>query len=252
MAVASTSIRFAAPSSPTICAPSSRPGPLLRDHLDRDRPGAREVAGAGGRLGQRRDVAQPGPLRLGLAQPGPGHLEAAHPGDRGADHPGERRVPAADVDARHPALLVGVRAERDVHRLRGDPVDRLHAVTGGPDVAVRRGAHPHVGDDPAGHADLDAGVAGQRRVGPHAEPEHDHVRRDLPLGGEHADRLAAGAGADLGDLLAAVQGDAERADASATSAPTSGSSVDIGCGAASTTVTSSPRWTNASAISSPM
>ncbi len=40
--------------------------------------------------------------------------------------------------------------------------------------------------------------------------------------------------------------------APATSPPTSGSSVDIGCGAASTTVTSRPRSTNASAISSPM
>ena len=40
--------------------------------------------------------------------------------------------------------------------------------------------------------------------------------------------------------------------ASATSAPMSGSSVDIGCGAASTIVTVKPRFFIASAISSPM
>ena len=77
-----------------------------------------------------------------------------------------------------PALLVGVRAERHVHRLAGDPVHGLHAVAGRPDAVGTPGhPHPQVGADAAGDAEREPGVLGERGVRAYAQAEHHDVGR---------------------------------------------------------------------------
>ena len=80
--------------------------------------------------------------------------------DRGAEHTAEGGVPAAEVDAGHPALLVGVGAERVHARSPADPMEGLDAVTGGPH-AGHRCALVVVDDDAAPVAHGDAGGDGQ-------------------------------------------------------------------------------------------
>ena len=62
--------------------------------------------------------------------------------------PGKAAYPPADVDARHPALLVGDRAEGDVHGRPSHQVERLAAVARRPH-ALGRGALPPVDPDGA-------------------------------------------------------------------------------------------------------
>ena len=184
---------------------------LLGDELDADGLGAGEVARPGRRVDRGADEAVPGRLGLGLGQPGARHLHVADLRDRGADHAGERGVAAAEVDPRHPALLVGVRAQRHDHALAGQAVDRLDAVARRPH-ARHLGAHAVVDGDAARRAERDTGVAGQRDVGPHAQPEHDEVGGQLPAGrGVHARGPAVLVGHDLDDGVGQHQLDAKAA-----------------------------------------
>ena len=104
-------------------------GAPLGDELHRHRLGVGQVAGDGrARRWWRRRASKPGVGRLPLGEPGARHLERAHLGDRRADDAGEGGVAAAEVDAGHPALLVGDGAEGDVDRPPGHEVVRLAAV----------------------------------------------------------------------------------------------------------------------------
>src|SRR5207248_1319909 len=96
---------------------------------------------------------------LALAEAGASDLEVAHLRHGGTDDAGERRVAAADVDARDPSLLVGVRTERDVRRPSAHQVGGLDAVAGRPDPLGR--AHPAVGTHRSGGTDRQAGRAGE-------------------------------------------------------------------------------------------
>ena len=64
-----------------------------------------------------------------------------------------------------------------MHRLAGDPVERLRAVAGGEHLGVRAAALRAVDLDRAGLAQPQAGVAGQRHLRAHAQPEDDEVGR---------------------------------------------------------------------------
>ena len=113
------SIRLAAPRPPTICAPRSRPRAPLGQQLHRHR-----LAGRAGsrpawstRSSPRRPRSPPAAASRSV-RPVRADLERADLRDRGADDAREGGVAAAEVDAGHPALLVGDRAEGDVD-LRG-------------------------------------------------------------------------------------------------------------------------------------
>ena len=133
-ATATASMRLPAPSSPTSLGAEDPPRAPLGQHLDHDRPGLGQVAGPSRRLDLADDVLQSGGDGLALGQAGAGHLGGAQLGDRGADHAGERGVPAAQVDAGHPGLPVGDGAQRDVDREAGHQVVGLGTVPGRPDA----------------------------------------------------------------------------------------------------------------------
>jgi hypothetical protein len=208
MAVASTSMRLAAPLPADDLRADQPAGALLGGHLHADRLRPREVAGARGGVDERGDEAEAGVARLLLREPGAGHLQVADLGDGGADDAGEDGVAAAEVDARHPALLVGVRAEGDDDPLPGQPVHRLDAVARRPDVGHQR-AHLLVDRDAAGEPERDAGLLGQRHVRAHAEAEHHQVGRQAgAAGGVDGAGPPVGADLDLAHRLAEDEVDA--------------------------------------------
>ena len=98
-------------------------------------------------------------------------------------------VAAGHVDAGDPAVLVGVRAEGDVHRLPGDEVRRRGAVADRPHALGAR--RLTVVDRMApGGAELDAGGLGQLRAR-HADAEHDEVGVDRAVRRQHRPGLEA-------------------------------------------------------------
>ena len=105
-----------------------------------DRRGARVVAGPGRGLDELGPVVVAAVLGLRGAQAGAGHLEVAQLRHRRPQDAGEAGRAAADHRAGDPALLVGVRAERDVDGLAGDPVEGLGAVARSEDLGVRAAA----------------------------------------------------------------------------------------------------------------
>src|SRR5581483_4131179 len=124
----------------------------LRSHAARPR----EVVGPGRGLHGHRFRLEAGGGRLRFPEAGAGDLEFADLGHGGPDHSREGGVATADVDADHPALLVGVGPEGDGHRTLRDAVERFDAVPGRPHTRDRR-LHAPVGDDTAGRPDRDPG-----------------------------------------------------------------------------------------------
>ena len=119
-AVATTSMRLAAPSPPTIWRAEQPAGAALGEQLHGDRLGAGEVAGPGRALDRGGDEARSRPRSASRsvspvrATSVSQSLVTAVP-----THAGEGGVAAADVDAGDPALLVGDGAEGDVDRRAG-------------------------------------------------------------------------------------------------------------------------------------
>src|SRR6185437_12983421 len=106
------------------------PGRGLAHELDPDRPGARVVARTRLVLHLGGDDLDPGVRGLALGEPRACDLVAAQARHGGADHAREGDVVTRRVGARDAPLLVGVRAELDVHGLLEQPVPRLGAVAG--------------------------------------------------------------------------------------------------------------------------
>ena len=177
-------MRFAAPSAPTIWAPTSRPSRPIGHDLHRDRRRARVIARPAGRLdlGRNHVAVQIGCLVL--RETDAGDFVDADLRDRSADHAGESDVAAGRVDPDDASLLVGMGAECDDHGEAGDAVHGLDAVPRRPHAADAR-LHASVGDDALLDADGDAGLAGERNVRSYAEAEDDDVGGQRSVGRVH-------------------------------------------------------------------
>ena len=230
-------MRFAAPSTPTIWPPSRRPVPGSHDELDPDRPGAGEVARARRVLDLGRDDLDARVGRLALGDPGARDLVAAQPRHGGPDDAGEREVAAGRVRARDAALLVGVRAELDVHRPLEDAVPGLGAVARGVDAVVARAALVVVdaharrsapSSSPASSASAD------RRLD--AGRHHDVVGVDRLAAGPHRARRARRRAGPPRPSSPTQHATPRPSAASWTWAAMSASSVPMTCGAASISV----------------
>ena len=207
-------MRFAAPSRPTICAPSSRPAAPLGDDLHRDRLRARVVAApASWTRSSRSTKSNPASVASCSLSPVRPTSYAQIFVTAVPITPREPRVAAGDVDADDPALLVRVRAERDRDRPAADAVVGLDAVARGPHaVDARRHARRRSRCRPL--ADRDAGVARELDV---RAARRGRARRGrpaiVPVAGRR--RRAHGRRSSVSNastLRVGVQLDAEAAD----------------------------------------
>jgi len=62
--------------------------------------------------------------------------------------------------------------------LTRDQVEDFHAVAAGPDAVLAQNLHLHVRAQAAMIAQRQAGVPGERGVGPYPQAEDDHIGRD--------------------------------------------------------------------------
>jgi hypothetical protein len=154
--------------------------------------------------------------------------------------------------ADHAAVLVGVGAQGHVLVLAGDQVEDLHAIPARPQLLVAEHPHLHVGADAAVVAQRQPGLAGEGGVGPDPEAEYHHVGGHGPAGDlDRPDRPSRSVSKPV-TAVSVWTSMPSFSIASCTSSPISGSSVLMGWGAWSTTVTTTCRRARASAISTPM
>ena len=124
---------------------------------------------------------------LGLAGHGERQVEDADDGR--ALRAAEMGVAAANHVGGDPPLPIGRAGQRHQRRPAGDEVADFDRVAHRENVRVA-GAHLVVNMDAAGGADLQARLAGEFRVGPHAHPQDHQVGGEsLVVLGHHRDRL---------------------------------------------------------------